>query len=278
MLEFYTNLIGPFPYEKLALVQSSTRFGGMENSSAIFFDEKAFDGTGSLEPTVAHEIAHQWFGDSVSQTDWHDLWLSEGFATYFGNLFFERSVGREELMKRMRADRDNYINRNREQSRPIRDPSITELPKLLNAFNYDKGAWVLHMLRGVIGDAAFFAGIRDYYASHRDGNASTADLRTIMERHSGRPLDWFFRQWIDQPGHPVFATKWTWRDGRVLIDVAQTQPGTVFRTPAVIEIRDSAGSRRESVLIDERHERFAIECDVRPDEVVLDPDEWILRE
>ena len=98
MLEFYSELVGPYPYEKLALVQSSTRFGGMENSSNIFFDENSYDGSGGLEGTVAHEIAHQWFGDSVTEADWHHLWLSEGFATYFGALFFERADGRDKFV------------------------------------------------------------------------------------------------------------------------------------------------------------------------------------
>ncbi len=109
MLEFYANLIGPYPYEKLALVESSTRFGGMENSSAIFFDEKAFNGSGILEGTVAHEIAHQWFGDSVTEADWNHLWLSEGFATYFGALFFERADGRDRFMKMMLENKQGYL-------------------------------------------------------------------------------------------------------------------------------------------------------------------------
>src|SRR5215216_1468388 len=119
MLEFYTGLVGPYPYEKLALVQSSTRFGGMENSSNIFFDEKAFNGSGRLEGTVAHEIAHQWFGDSVTESDWHHLWLSEGFATYFGHLFFERADGRESFLKMMLDDKEKYLKTYSSDPRPI---------------------------------------------------------------------------------------------------------------------------------------------------------------
>jgi aminopeptidase N len=134
------------------------------------------------------------------------------------------------------------------------------------------------MLRGVVGDDAFFAGIRDYYAAHRNGNASTAELRMIMERHAKQPLEWFFQQWIYEAGHPVFTTKWTWRRGKLTVDVGQTQPGTVFRTPAVLEVRNAVGAYRENVVIDERTERFELEAEVRPTEVVLDPDEWILKQ
>jgi aminopeptidase N len=278
ILAFYSELVGPYPYDKLAMVESSTRFGGMENASAIFLDEKRIDGNGTLEGLAAHEIAHQWFGDSVSQRDWHELWLSEGFATYFGNLFYERAAGRDAFLERMREDRRDYLAAHRETPRPIYDPSITDLFKLLNRQNYEKGAWVLHMLRGIMGDVAFFAAVRDYYASHRDGNASTDELRVIMERHAGQPLDWFFRQWIREAGHPVFATKWTWREGKTLVDVEQKQAGTVFRVPAVIELRGAKGSTRESVVIDERLEHFELPSESEPAAVVLDPDEWVLKE
>ena len=278
MLDFYSDVVGPYPYEKLAIVESSTRFGGMENASAIFLDEKRIHDTESLEGLVAHEIAHQWFGDSVSQREWHDLWLSEGFATYFGALFFERANGSDEMRRIMRGNRDDYLRVPGLATRPIYDPAITDLTKLLNALSYDKAAWVLHMLRGVIGDKAFFAGIRDYYAANRNGNASTAELRAIMERHAKQPLGWFFQQWIYEAGHPVFTTKWTWRRGKLTVNVGQTQPGTVFRTPAVLEVRDAAGAHRENVVIDERSERFELDAEVRPTEVVLDPEEWILRQ
>lgn len=271
---FYGEVVGPYPYDKLALVESSTRFGGMENASAIFLDEKRFDGARPLEELAAHEIAHQWFGDSVSQRDWHDLWLSEGFATYFEHLFYERAAGRESFLARMREDRQAYLAANRTQSRPIFDPAVTDLFTLLNRFNYEKGAWVLHMLRGIMGDAAFFAGIRDYYDGHRDANASTGELRVIMERHAHQPLDWFFRQWIFEPGHPVLATKWTWNDGKVVVEVEQKQTGAVFRVPMTIAI----GETRERVVIDERLERFEFAAPTSPGSVVLDPDEWVLKE
>lgn len=278
MLDYFSETIGPYPYDKLAIVESSTRFGGMENASAIFLDEKRVkEGGESLEGLVAHEVAHQWFGDSVSQRDWNDLWLSEGFSTYFTALFSEHVSGRPGLLTQMRANRDKYLN-GEAAARPIHDPSITKLTDLLNALNYAKGAWVLHMLRGVMGDAAFFAGVRDYYSAHRNGNASTAELRAIMERHAGQPLDWFFQQWIYEAGHPVFRTKWTWRQGKVLLDVAQTQSGTVFRTPVVVELRDASGAHRETVLVDDREEHFEIAAPSRPAEVVLDPDEWVLRQ
>ncbi|MFP5245080.1 MAG: M1 family metallopeptidase, partial [Thermoanaerobaculia bacterium] len=177
VFDFFTKTIGPYPYEKLALVESSTRFGGMENSSAIFLDEKSINTPMPLEALVAHEIAHQWFGDSVTQRDWHDLWLSEGFATYFANLFYEHADGRAAFVERMRKDRQDYLDAQQRNPLAIHDRSIADLTKLLNRFTYEKGAWVLHMLRGILGDEAFFAAVRDYYAAYRDRNAATSELR-----------------------------------------------------------------------------------------------------
>jgi aminopeptidase N len=280
MLEFYASLIGPYPYEKLALVESSTRFGGMENSSNIFFDEKAINGSGRLEGTVAHEIAHQWFGDSVTEADWHHLWLSEGFATYFGHLFFERADGRDKFIGQMLADRERYLNANRASPRPIHDPAVTDLMQLLNANNYQKGGWVLHMLRHVLGDEKFFAGVREYYRTHRDRTALTADLQRILEFHASRPLDWFFNQWIYEAGHPVYDASWRWdasaRELRLRITQKQQKP--LFQMPLDVEIQMDKTTRREVVQPGEREQTFSFKLEGRPRRVAIDPGEWVLKE
>jgi aminopeptidase N len=279
MVEFYANLIGPYPYEKLALVQSSTRFGGMENSSSIFFDERAFGGSRRLEGTVAHEIAHQWFGDSVTESDWHHLWLSEGFATYFGHLFFERADGRDEFVRLLAEDKQSYLKAYAADPRPIYDPSITDLFKLLNANNYQKGGWVLHMLRHVLGDEKFFAAIRDYYRTYRDRNALTIDLQRVMESHAGRPLDWFFEEWFYEPGYPIYDATWRWDEGakQLRLRVTQRQEKTLFRMPLDVEIRLGDTSRREVVQVDERDHTFTFKLDSKPQAVAIDPGEWVLK-
>ncbi|HZB46646.1 MAG TPA: M1 family metallopeptidase [Pyrinomonadaceae bacterium] len=280
MLDFYAGLVGPYPYEKLALVESTTRFGGMENSSNIFFDENSYDGTGKLEGTVAHEIAHQWFGDSVTESDWHHLWLSEGFATYFGALFFERADGRERFVRMMLDNRERYLKDAESVARPVYDPSVKDLFKLLNRNNYQKGGWVLHMLRRVVGDEKFFEGVRDYYRTYRDGNALTADFRRVMELHHGRPLDWFFRQWIYEPGFPAYDAAWRWDEPskRLRLLVRQTQAGAPFRMPLDVEFRGGEGApRRETVEVGGREQTFDFKLDAKPQSVALDPDEWVLK-
>jgi aminopeptidase N len=279
MLEFYSNLIGPYPYEKLALVESSTRFGGMENSSNIFFPEKSIDGSERQEGTVAHEIAHQWFGDSVTESDWHQLWLSEGFATYFSHLFFERADGRDAFLSLMLADRDKLFHSTGVR-RPIHDPSITDLFQLLNENNYQKGGWVLHMLRHLMGDHDFFEGIRDYYRSNRDRNALTEDFQRVMESHYGKRLDWFFKEWIYETGHPVYQVVWSWSDSKkeLHLKVVQEQSGTLFTLPVDVEIKSEGGSKREVILMDQRQQTFDFKLSSRPAAVVLDPGQWILKE
>jgi aminopeptidase N len=279
ILEFFTDLVGPYPYEKLALVQSSTRFGGMENSSNIFFDENSYDGTGKLEGTVAHEIAHQWFGDSVTESDWHHLWLSEGFATYFGALFFERADGRDKFVRLMLDNKERYMKDAESVARPVYDPSVKDLFKLLNRNNYQKGAWVLHMLRRVVGDEKFFAGVRDYYRTHLHGNALTEDFRRVMERHAGRPLGWFFRQWIYEPAFPAYDATWKWDEPskRLTLNVRQTQAGGLFRMPLDVEFADGDGRRREVVEVSAREQTFDFKLKGRPQTVAIDPDEWVLK-
>ena len=279
MLEFYSGLVGPYPYEKLALVQSSTQFGGMENSSSIFFDEKAYDGSGQMEGTVAHEIAHQWFGDSVTESDWHHLWLSEGFATYFGALFFERADGRDKFVSQMLAAKERYMKDPQAVSRPIYDASITDLFKLLNRNNYQKGSWVLHMLRRVMGDEKFFAGVRDYYRTYRDGNALTEDFRRVMEARAGQPLGWFFRQWIYEAGFPAYEATWRWneRTNRLWLRVRQTQRGAIFRMPLDVEFKTGDTTRRKVIEVAGREQTFNFKLDMKPHSVTLDPDEWVLK-
>jgi aminopeptidase N len=279
MIEFYTNLIGPYPYEKLALVQSSTQFGGMENSSNIFFDENSFDGDGSMEGTVAHEIAHQWFGDSVTEADWHHLWLSEGFATYFGAIFRERADGRDAFLREMLSNKERYLKDYAADPRPIYDPAITDLFKLLNRNNYQKGAWVLHMLRRVMGDEKFFSGIRDYYRTFRDRNALTEDFRRVMELHAGEPLDWFFKQWIYEPGYPILDAAWHWDESakQLRLSVTQKQSQTIFRMPLDVEFKVGDATRREVVEVSGRQQTFRFKLDARPRAVALDPDEWVLK-
>ncbi len=278
MVDYFTDLVGDYPYEKLINVQSSTRFGGMENASAIFYAEQPLSRGADIEGTVSHEIAHQWFGDSVTERDWSHLWLSEGFATYFGALFFEHADGQERFREIMERNRARYVQSGA-AAQPVIQPD-SDLFRLLNANNYQKGGWVLHMLRAELGDSLFFAGIRRYYESYRDGTALTDDLRTAMEVTSNRELGGFFEQWLERPGHPVFEVSWDWEGRTATVDITQVQEAAwpTFRVPMQVEVRSGNRSVRVDVLVDSRATRVEVPVTRRPTEVILDPDGWVLKE
>jgi aminopeptidase N len=201
-LEFYSRLIGPYPYEKLANVQSKTIFGGLENASCIFYSENSVTGKGNAENLMAHEIAHQWFGNSVSENDWHHIWLSEGFATYLTAVYQEKTYGKEKFDEAMKSARNQVLGFSSGSPKPVVDTTVTDLMKLLNPNSYQKGAWVLHMLRRELGDDLFWKGMRLYYESFRNKNTLTNDLQKIMERVSKKDLGKFFNQWLFVAGQP----------------------------------------------------------------------------
>ncbi len=281
MLAFFEQRIGPFPYEKLANVQSKTRYGGMENAGAIFYNENAITGERTNEVTVAHEIAHQWFGDSVTEADWPHIWLSEGFATYFAELYFEHAQGEERLKQGMTEARDavfGFYRRN--AGAPLVNPVPTDPNEHLNTNSYQKGAWVLHMLRRLVGDEAFWAGIRAYYATYRDANATSADLQRVMEDASGRDLAWFFSQWLYRPGHPKIAVQWTYDAGagRVDVTVNQTQREAPFRFPLTLALGSAHNARRETVDVSSVSERFSFTVSGPIDRIRVDPDVAMLQD
>lgn len=219
ILQFFDSLIGPFPNEKLANVQSTTRYGGMENAGCIFYHEGSTKGDGSSENLIAHEIAHQWFGNSASEADWHHLWLSEGFATYFSYLYDEYKYGRKKLEERLAsASAKVFAYEADYPRRAIIDTSIKNLNRLLNPLNYQKGAWVLHMMRETIGnDSLFFTGIRSYYQKFQLSNAYTEDFFKVMSEATGMDIGNAFRRWVQYPGHIQMSVEWYKKGDRLML-------------------------------------------------------------
>ncbi|HKR08311.1 MAG TPA: M1 family metallopeptidase [Gemmatimonadaceae bacterium] len=235
IVEFFATLIAPFPYEKLAHLQSRTRFGGMENASAIFYADGFFRRNGVPEGIIAHETAHQWFGDAVTEKTWPHVWLSEGFATYFAALYTQHAHGDSAFRAEMSRLRSQILaDTVAVPKRPVIDSVETDLLALLNVNSYQKGGFVLHMLRTQLGDSAFFRGLRDYYTSHKHGNALTDDLRSALERASGKDLRGFFDQWLRRPGYPIVAVSWSADSTGAQINVAQSGQFGLFEFPLPI--------------------------------------------
>jgi aminopeptidase N len=246
IVRFFASQVGAFPYEKLAHVQSATRFGGMENASAIFYSDQAFRRGGVNEGLIAHETAHQWFGDAVTEREWAHLWLSEGFATYFAALWTQKAHGDSAFRAEMQRTRETILEDTvAVAKRPVIDTIETNLLDLLNRNSYQKGGFVLHMLRGELGDRDFFAGIRDYYAKHKHSTALTPDLQDALERSSGKKLGWFFDQWLRRPGYPELAL--TWSDSALTslsIGITQSQRFGLFEFPIRLALVDPDGNTR----------------------------------
>ena len=276
-LAFYSEWVGPYSYEKLANVQSNSVSGGMEAASAIFYSSGSVTGTRPLRwrNVVIHEIAHQWFGDAVTESDWNDVWLSEGFATYFTLLFIEHAYGRDEFAQGLRDSRKTVVDFTaKNPGYRVVHEHLTDMAQVTSSMTYQKGSWVLHMLRQRMGDDRFWAGMRDYYARYRDGQASTADFRHAMERASGSDLSAFFDQWLYRGGIPKIEGSWHWDAGarQLQIELRQVQPGAPFAFPLEVGLEFAGAALRvERVEFIGAAAILTVAAAQAPIAVVLDP-------
>lgn len=271
-LAFYCGLIGPYSYEKLADVQSKTIFGGLENAGCIFYAENSVTGQGKAEDLMAHEIAHQWFGNSVTENDWHHIWLSEGFATYLTAVYEEKTYGRERLDATMKSARDRVLRFSLRSTQPVVDTTVTDFMKLLNPNSYQKGAWVLHMLRHELGDDQFWKGMRLYYDNFRNKNALTSDFQKVMESAGNRKLNGFFKQWLFEAGEPdlKISSVAGVREGTSDLIIEQTQKA-LFTFNIDLLVRDSGGLHLYKIPVTDRITKKTISTD-RILEIIPDPD------
>ncbi len=279
--EFFSERVGPFAYAKLAHVEAAGMGGGTELATSIFYGEKSV--TAGSAPVV-HETAHQWFGDAVTESDWNDVWLSEGFATYFTLLYTEHAAGREAFLDGLRRSRDTVLR--------VENSSLPNTPVVHANFNesgdtgpnnqlvYQKGSWTLHMLRGLVGTDAFWRGIRLYYQAHMNGLASSADLEAAMEQASGQDLAWFFRQWLTRPGEPQIEGRWRYDAAakKVIVTIRQTQTADPFGFTLDVGVVSAAGGapRVQPARVTGRETTIEIAADAEPASVVLDPNLWLL--
>ena len=277
---FFSSQIGPYSYEKLANVQATGFTGGTEYASAIFYGEK---GVSAGRGPVVHEIAHQWFGDSVTERDWDDVWLSEGFATYFALLFTEHDEGRDAFVDGLQRSRAQVLQLEQKlPDTPVVHRNLADMSKVLNNLIYQKGGWVLHMLRNEVGTENFWTAIRDYYRRYRNANASTAELRAVFEQVSGKPLEWFFTQWLNRPGVPKLEGSWRY-DGvkkAVEVIVTQSQAAAPFRIKLDVGILAKTGElpRVQTIELAARQGTYYFPTDAAPLSVTLDPNTTLLME
>ncbi len=277
ILEFYINYIGPYAYEKLANVQSKTIFGGMENAGAIFYAEETVTGKRDEERLFAHEIVHQWFGNMATEKNFSHFWLSEGFATYLSYVYLESKKGAAVLEESMKQDRVQVLLFVKNAKRPVVD-TTSDYMSLLNANSYQKGGWILHMLRRQLGDTVFKKAIRKYFSLYSGKNAETKDLQNVFESVSGTNLEQFFKQWLYVNENPQLELLWKYEVAKkeLVITVNQKQK-SLFAVP--LEIKTGGKDAKIFKLnLTKQTEQFRFKVPAIVNSVQADPHTSLLAE
>jgi aminopeptidase N len=269
----------PFLREKYGIAEFA-RPSYREHQTLTAYGSVLITGDHTNDRILAHELAHQWFGDLVSVKNWSHVWLNEGFATYAYALWQEQRGGRAAYRAAMaQADRDDF-------SGPIYIADSTNLAALFTVTTFDKASWVLHMLRHVMGDSAFFGAVRDYLRAYAHAAAATADFQRVCERRYGGSLAWFFREWIYGSARPVYALDWTNAGappGRARADVVsltirQLQTDAPpFRMPIDVTIATEQGVSEQRIWDSLATQAFALPVPGRATAVTLDTGGWILK-
>lgn len=278
-LEFFSSYVGPFAYEKLANIQANSVGGGMEAASAILYGDQSVTGqrTPRWRYVIVHELAHQWFGNSVTEASWDDVWLSEGFATYFSHLFFEHADGQDVFVKNMMEVRDRIFEFHAENPayRIVHD-NLDDMSKVTTRQTYDKGAWILHMLRKKIGDENWWSGIRNYYRKYMNSHATTDDFRMEMEDACRCDLGTFFDQWLYQGGNVILNGEWRYDNSTNAVEIALSQVQTGdFSFSVDVEIGVYSGSDPlpsiHLISLSDDSGRLSIPLVDKPEKIVIDP-------
>ncbi len=291
MLELFSEKFGvPYPYPRYAQVfVADFIFGGMENTSAttltdtVLIDERAaidYD----IDALVAHELAHQWFGDLVTCRDWGESWLNEGFATYAEYIWREAHEGRDAADLELEEWADSYFGEDSGRYRRTIATKFYDDPiDIFDHHLYEKGGRVLHMLRDVLGDDLFFRSLQHYLTKHRHGLVESRDLARAVEDATGKNVDWFFSQWvIDGHGHPELDVLITWDTDTQLATVTVEQKQKVegrtpvFRLPAKMRFRVADKDIDVPLEITDLKHVFHIKLEGDPTQAIFDPGRVLL--
>ncbi len=276
MIQTYSDLFVPYPFFEEKYGMANFGWGGaMEHQTVSSMGMMSFW-------VVAHELAHQWFGNLVTCADFHHIWLNEGWATYSEAIYAEKLHGSDNYHSYMNFIAYYGLGKTIYVEDPLTDP-------IFDTIVYDKGAWVLHMLRFVMGDSLFFSATKSYLNDplFKYKSATTSDFQRIMEQYYGSDLNWFFQQWIYGMGYPKYNYSWTYEqvgdyyDIDLTIEQVQEISGSeeVFTMPLDVEILQFPGVVRDTLQVwnDKRIQSFHLVTDLKPAEVELDPENWVLK-
>ena len=279
IVQHFSGLFGAYPFqsEKLSIAQAGLT-GAMEHQTCVSWG-LPIEGNSSHEWVVAHEVAHHWWGNLVTCASFGDIWLKEGFAVYCEALWKEYSLGTDRLAGHMTGLEWHVINDSLGSvSYPIYNPPSQYL---FGIGVYRKGAWVMHMLRYVLGDQKFFAGLRNYASAHAYGTATSEEFKQAMEEVSGQDLDWFFNQWVYSPNFPKYKWSWVYTSfaGKHYLDfnITQEQSQPIFyRMPVEIELTTNSGVSTLAVNNTSRYQNYSFILDSKPVSLKFDPDNRLL--
>jgi aminopeptidase N len=280
VMKFFSEKIGyPYPYPKYdQVVITDFMWGGMENTTITTITERAYVPPGmrpyfESDALVAHELAHQWWGDLLTCKNWSHTWLNEGFATYFEALFTEHDRGRDEFLYEMLGNARAYLREDAEKyRRPIVSPKYEDTSDMFDCHSYQKGACVLHMLRNLLGEDTWWKAIRHYAHRFQRQVVETNDLKVAIEEATGMSLDWFFNQWVFKAGHPDFEIAWDHDEASKLLHLSVRQKQAV---DLYVQTPKSKATHR--LQIDEAEHDFYLSCDEKPQMVIFDPDNTVLK-
>lgn len=289
IMRVFEELTGvDYPFNKYdQTIVAKFPFGGMENITATTLaDTELFYVDLGLSDIVldliVHELAHSWFGNLVTCKNWAELWLNEGWATFLEAVYREKAFGRQQYLQKIRSDSatfliDEMTNRKRHALYNERADRVEELFDNPST-TYSKGGAVLHMLREEIGDVSFWKGANLYLNRHRLDSVETSDLLKAMEEASGRPLDWFFDQWVYRGGAPSITVRprYNPRSQSLRLEVSQVQRAdgltpAVFRLPLEVSIKVGGSEILEKIELDSRNQAFTLQLPGRPGPIIIDP-------
>ncbi|OFV98845.1 MAG: hypothetical protein A3H28_00370 [Acidobacteria bacterium RIFCSPLOWO2_02_FULL_61_28] len=290
-LRFFADRIGlPYPYPKYSQVTvQDFIFGGMENISATTLTdrtlhEEASEPQSSSVDLVTHELAHQWFGNLLTCANWADLWLNEGFATFWAAAYREHRYGREEYLFELLQERTRYLEEDQQRyRRPLVTSFFAEPEDLFDRTTYQKGFLVLDMLRTLLGDERFFRSIRQYARTYQGRAVTTKDFEKAVEEATGENLGWFFDQWVYKAGYPELAVSQQWEESerRVRLVIEQTQAldamTPLFRMPVDVEFTTPGGTKTFRIEFSQQREEFTFALDGPPVITRFDPEDHILK-
>ncbi|NNC94482.1 MAG: M1 family peptidase [Chitinophagales bacterium] len=288
MLEFYSNFFGvDFPWEKYhQVVVRDFVAGAMENTSATVHFEglhktKREMLDGDHEDIIAHEVAHQWFGDLVTCESWANIPLNEAFATYGEYIWFEHKYGQQEADLHLYYDLVNYMNESRSKQVPLIRFFYDHPDDMFDRHSYQKGGRVLHMLRKYVGEEAFKKSLQVYLQDNAYQPAEIHNLRLAFEKVTGEDLNWFFNQWFMKAGHPILDVNYVYEEGVARVEIEQspsTESAGLFRLPVAIDIYTENGVERKDIVVKDRVTEVEIKSATKPLWINFDADKMLLCE